>query len=365
MAKRTTPPKTKKTSKATAKKAEAQTTLAKTTWEAFQLPGIDVRMWRAIHVDSDGDEIIPFGVPDVDPSYVFREDLVREIAWAVWPHDNDNPALAPNWTPCLLSGPKGSGKTSLVLQIAARCNIPVWRVNMNVGTSVRHLKGRVGAEPGRTVFIPGVLTSAMERGGWLVMDEFSAMTPPVALSIFPALEPDGAVLLEDAQPPRYVRRHPAFRVFATDNVLGCAQEMNRFGYAGTNPDVNDALMDRFGSFIEVGYMNRVDEANAVKGKVPLADQDTLEGILRVADGIRQSNEIASGFSTRMVIDWVRRVTAGQINAAGKEIVPDTDDDAFILQAAQGAFLRRQKSSIEKDAMVETIRRIFTIDGEGV
>ena len=348
----------KKTAKKTAKSKRANTV----EWKPFTIPGIDVRLWKAFRYDDDGDETVPFGVPTADPNYVFREDLIRELAWAVWPHDNPKPYHAENWTPSLLAGPKGSGKTSLVLQVAALCNIPVWRINLNVGTTVRHLKGRIGAEPGRTVFVPGVVTSAMERGGWLILDEFAAGSPPVLLSLFPVLEPDGAVLLEDAQPPRYVRRHPEFRVFGTDNALGAGMETDRFAYTGTNPDMNEALLDRFGSFVEVPYMDESTERTAIASKIPGLDGQTVNGMVRVANGIREGGEVSGGFSTRMLIDWGRRIAAGTMRANGK-LAERSMDDTDVLHAAYGAFLNRQKSAVERDAIVEKIKRIFTIMGE--
>ena len=348
----------------TTRKSKSPTTKAKPPrkpreWEPLSLPGIDVRLYQAINYDEDGDLCIPHGVPPIDPNYVFREDLVRELAWAVWPHDNPKPWACKSWTPCLITGPKGSGKTSLVMQLAARCNIPVWRVNMNIGTSVRHLKGRIGAEAGRTVFVPGIATAAAESGGWLLLDEFAAISPPVAMALFPILEPEGAVLLEDAQPPRYVRRHPEFRIFATDNALGASQESTRFSYAGTNSDMNEALLDRFGSFIDCPYMDQATEKLCISSKVPNLDHDHLTGILRVAEGVRQSREVSGGFSTRMLLDWARRIAAGQVNTRGKPIDVG-DDDSHVLQAAYGAFLRRQKSSVERDTLIEIIRRMFVI-----
>ena len=330
----------------------------KTTWRQTSIPGVNVRLYRATHT-RDGEKYVPANVPAIDPNYTFRESLVREIAWAAWPHDSDNPPLADNWAPCLLAGPKGSGKTSLVLQIAAHCNIPVWRVNMNVGTTVRHLKGRIGAEPGRTVFVPGVATSAMEQGGWLVLDEFSAATPHVLLSMFPVLEPQGQVLLEDAQPARYVRRHPTFRVFATDNAMGAAMESDRLGYAGTNADQNEALLDRFASFIEVPYMSARTELKTLTGIVPAIDGEVAQGLVRVANSVRASNEIESGFSLRMLIAWARRIAAGQIDRKGRQL-PTPEDDSHVYDAAEAAFLRRQSSQIDRDAMTEVIRRLFVL-----
>ena len=38
------------------------------------------------------------------------------------------------------------------------------------------------------------------------------------------------------------------------------------------------------------------------------------------------------------------------------------DDSDILRAAYGAFLNRQKSQVERDAIVAVIRRVFHIAG---
>lgn len=317
------------------------------TWEPYQIPGIDVLLRRV------AGPVRP-GVPVVDPHYIFREALVREVAWAVWPHDNGP------WTPQLAIGKKGSGKTSLYMQIAARCNIEVFRVNCNVGTTVRHLKGRVGAEDGATTFIPGIATIAMERGAWLILDELSGATPPVALSLFPILEPHGEVLLEDAQPPRYVNRHKDFRVMGTDNTIGAEQEETRFSYGGTNPEVNEALLDRFGSTIQVDYMKEEEEHAAVKGLVPgIADND-LEGLIRVARAVRDSSDIATAFSIRMLIDWARRVSSGRKYADGSVKPFTTDKD--IVECSYPAFLNKIRSKVERDAIIEVMRRIFAVEG---
>ena len=98
---------TKKSPPTLKKKTTTKKSKARVDWKPITIAGIDVRLWKAHRYDDDGDEIVPFGVPEVDPNYVFREKLVRELAWAVWPHDNEKPYHAKNWTPCLLAGPKG------------------------------------------------------------------------------------------------------------------------------------------------------------------------------------------------------------------------------------------------------------------
>lgn len=327
--------------------AKARTPKATGRWVNFTLPGIDVplKKWSGPRRP---------GVPAIDPTYVFREELVREFAWAVWPHDGGDP------TPCLLAGQKGCGKTSLIMQLAAHCNVAVSRANMNVGTTTRHLKGRIGADSGSTVFVPGILTTAMEEGHWLILDEISGTTPPVAMALFPALEfsPPGEVLLEDAQPPRYVQRHADFRLFGTDNTIGAEQEESRFNYGGTS-EMNSALLDRFGSFIQCRYMSPAEEHAAITAKVPAVDSDVLEGMIRVANNVRQSAEIGTGFSTRMVYDWARRYAAGHARAKGKAREYDFKD---VLDLAHPAFLNKTRSKIEREALIENIRRVFPIGG---
>lgn len=327
----------------------AKKTTNKISWEPFQLPGINVPLKRVAGPRRDG-------VPPIDPNYYFREDLVRELQWAVWPHDGGD------WSPMLLVGPKGSGKTSLPTQVAAHCNIVVHRTNLNVGTTVRHLKGRVGAEEGSTVFIPGIATMAMEEGSWLVLDEISGATPPVALCLFPILEPRGEVLLEDAQPPRYVRRHEDFRIFATDNTIGAEQEDSRFAYAGTNPEVNEALLDRFGALVQVGYLSPKQEHTTIMKIVGCGPEmeETLEGMCRVAQMIRESPSISTAFSMRMLIEWSRRVVAGTVEHTGKVSPYASVNDNHVLQTAGPAFLDKLRSRVERAAFESIIRELFDI-----
>ena len=318
-------------------------------WEPYAIPGIDVRLYRY----SGARHSL---VPHVDAYYRFREPLVREVAWSVWPHDGGAP------TPMLITGPKGSGKTSLIMQIAAHCNVPVFRININVGTTVRHLKGHGGVAHGATVFHDGIATSAMEVGGWLLLDELSGATPPVALSLFPVLETDGAVLLEDAEPPRYVSRHSDFRVFATDNAIGAEMEESRFSYAGTNPDQNEALLDRFGSTIHVEYLAPDEEFGFILSKVPDIDVSDLEAILRIARNVRETKSIGATISMRTTWQWARRVAAGKVHATGATMKAARSDVA-VFEAAFPTFLAKLRSVAERDVIVEVMRRILDVENK--
>lgn len=287
-------------------------------------------------------------VPTVDPDYVLRADILAEISYAAFPPEGARPM------PVALVGPKGSGKTSAIEQLAARLNIEVYRINCNVGTSVRHLKGKIGAKPGETVHYDGIAVRAMESGAWLILDEISGVTPSVGLALFPILEHNGAVLIEDAEPPRYVKRHPDFRVFATDNTIGAAQEENSFGYAGTNREMNEALLDRFGSFVEVDYLGLKAEHGALMGAVPNAHPKVAEGVAYCMSKLRASG-IGFAFSTRMSINWLQRATVGYRDAEGR---PRPLPSGQMLEAANHAFLNSMPSENSRTEAVEIISRIF-------
>ena len=317
-------------------------------WEIFNLPEFPhIPLRRAVTKDKHPQ------VPTIEP-HVFTEEHLSEFATCVWPSDDGDPQ------PLLLSGPTGSGKTSFILQLAARCNVPVFRVNLNGGTTVRQLKGSLAVRDGATYFNPGVATMAMEFGGWLLLDELSAAVPPVAMSLFPILEPRGAVLLEQAQPVRCVTRHPHFRVFATDNTIGANMEAARFAYRGTNPDQNVALIDRFGGMCELTYLGQSEEFDIMLQKVPDIHDVVLEGLIRVANLVRDSED-APPFSTRMVENWARRIamvpyrelTTVEVNTKKYQ-----SDPAFIMSCASGAFLRKQRTNEQRTIIQEIIVRIF-------
>lgn len=324
--------------------------LKKFTYTPITISGHDVRLMKR-----DGPRH-PL-VPARDPHYCFREDLLREIAWSLWPHDGGQPMAV------ALVGQKGSGKTSLIEQVAAHCNIPVWRINLNSGTTVRYLKGRTGAKDGSTHEILGPVPLAMEAGGILLLDEVSGGTPPVNLSLFPVLEPTGAVFLEEGDPPRYVRRHPDFRICVTDNTIGADQAETRFLYQGTNL-MNAALLDRVDTTLQVPYLDPEAERRTVEARVGMPKdkklrqimQLNIEGMVRVAGHARETPDIGGGFSHRMLVSWARRVCAGRMAASGR--VTRQGRVSEIVSAAHPAFLTKMPSPEDREAILEIIQRVF-------
>lgn len=97
----------------------------------------------------------------------------------------------------LLFGSTGTGKTSRVLQIAARIGQPVVRVNFNAQVSPSDLLGFMGIGANGTVWHDGLLTTSMEQGYWILLDELDFCPADVASVLFPVLEKISRVVLKE------------------------------------------------------------------------------------------------------------------------------------------------------------------------
>ncbi|MDP9155350.1 MAG: AAA family ATPase [Pseudomonadota bacterium] len=93
-------------------------------------------------------------VPAIDPGFIFDIDNLKNALMAI--------ELGKN---LYVWGHAGTGKTTLIEQIAARTGRPVMRVQHSIGTEESHVLGQWVVRGGQTEFQPGLLPLAM-RNGW-------------------------------------------------------------------------------------------------------------------------------------------------------------------------------------------------------
>jgi MoxR-like ATPase len=87
---------------------------------------------------------------------------------------------------CLIVGPKGTGKTTLVRKFAELVQKPLYTVNFSLRTRESHLVGQFLLENGSTKFALGVIPKSMQEGAILYLDELNCFPAGVRV-----LTPEG------------------------------------------------------------------------------------------------------------------------------------------------------------------------------
>lgn len=130
----------------------------------------------------------------------------------------------------LLTGEKGSGKTTLVEQVAAELELKFYSISMTRQTTLSHLLGFMSVNG---TYVPSLLKECFENGGLFLLDELDAGDPNVLLALN-TIE-NGYITF----PTGLVRAHADFRLVATANP----QDQHSFYTGRTKLDA--ATMDRF------------------------------------------------------------------------------------------------------------------------
>lgn len=132
--------------------------------------------------------------------------------------------------PTLLTGEKGSGKTTLVKQVAEEMGFKFFSLSMTRQTTLSHLLGFVSVNG---EYVPSQLYDAIKNGGVFLLDEIDAADANVLLSLN-TIE-NGFVSF----PTGIMECHSDFRLMATANP----QDQHEF-YTG-RAKLDAATLDRF------------------------------------------------------------------------------------------------------------------------
>lgn len=141
---------------------------------AFTIPTL---VWK----DAAGNVVVHPEVPDVDENYDFDGIKLLQFLTGLTLGMNQ-------W----LFGHTGTGKTTFVEQVAARMGWPCLRINLDANLERADIVGHVAlTEKGGTTitkFEEGILPHAMQRPGFLIMDEIDAGRPDILFCVQKALE---------------------------------------------------------------------------------------------------------------------------------------------------------------------------------
>lgn len=233
--------------------------------------------------------------PAIDPTYLFHDAMREVVVWFVDPTD-----------PLYIFGPTGSGKTSLVRQLAAKLNYPVFEVTGHGRLEFDDLAGHLSVENGSMIFQYGPLALAMRHGGLFLLNEMDLLDPATAVGLNGVL--DGAPLSLPMNGGEVIVPHPMFRFVATANTNGASDDSGLYQGALRQ---NMAFMDRF-RLCEVGYPESEAELKILGQAVPSLPESIRQGMIEYANHVRRlfvGDEVGTGrsievtFSTRTLIRW--------------------------------------------------------------
>ena len=183
----------------------------------------------------------------VNKPYVFRKDHLRDVLAFLG---------FPNGDGLYLTGPTGSGKTSLLEQVAARLH---WGVHAVTGHGRLELNDLLGqyrlAEGGAMHWIDGPLTLAVRLGHVLLLNEIDAVDPAELIGLNEIVEGKPLTI---PQTGAVIMPHPKFRLVATGNSRGCRRSVGLVsGRVETEPGVPGSVSFTGSGLPRTGRRNEI------------------------------------------------------------------------------------------------------------
>ena len=266
--------------------SEKDKVVTKALHEVFDLTGKEAKNSKggAIPVSCVENTAFPDMIPETNTTYVHNVDDLKNVMLALELHINP-----------YVWGHKGTGKSELFEQIAARTGRPFVRIQHTANTEESHIVGMWTVKDGETRFELGPLALAMKHGWLYLADEYDFALPSV-LSVYQAVLEGKPLMIKEADAEnRLIKPHPNFRFVATGNTNGTGDETGL--YQGTNLQ-NSANYDRFGMVIEKKYMPKKQESLILQKRCGLVEADAnklveFAGLVREAyDGQKISDTIS-------------------------------------------------------------------------
>ena len=236
-------------------------------------------------------------VPAIDLAYEFPEDETKMILLGMTLKDN-----------VLVHGHTGTGKTSLINQIAARLNYQVVRINFDAGITRAELAGEWIAMNGTMMYLWGQLPYALRMPGTIIiLDEWDAMSPDCGMVLQRPLEKDDRKLVLLELGGEVIEMHEDNMIVATANTRGLGDDTALYS-SGTRVQ-NYAQLNRFGMTLQLSYLPPEKEKAMLRKRFPDLKEKECEYLVKAIGKVRkayESNEISVPLSPRDLINWAQK-----------------------------------------------------------
>lgn len=301
------------------------------------------------YVVSYGEVLLPrpYG-PTGDPSNLVQtESTTRNL--------QNLASMLRNPDPVLLHGLPGSGKTSLVHEVAKQLGMydGMVTLHLNEQTDAKMLVGLYSTDtkPGSFQWRPGVLTTAVREGRWVLVEDLDRAPTEVLSTLLPLIERNELLI-----PSRGERIHAAstFRLFAT---LRTSRGMHG------RENLPSIVGMRFWQLVHAQPMLENELQEVMLSIYPIL-RKFIPGIMAVYTRLsRMGRNAAGGRSTvdrpmnlRDLLKWCRRLheclsTAG--STSGDEPISETTRDWMFMEALD-CFVGSSPNIESSSAMVRAI-----------
>ncbi|HPJ97324.1 MAG TPA: AAA family ATPase [Syntrophales bacterium] len=233
-------------------------------------------------------------VPKQNPSYVFRKDLLSDfLAWHKGAAGND---------PLYVTGPTGSGKSSIITEVSARLGIPLYVVSCHERMEIPEFFGRFIVKSGQMEWSDGPLMAGIKdpQRAWVLLDEVDTLDPGTFVGLNPLLEGRTIIIPETGEviDPNI----NSCRIIVAGNTAGGGDST---GLYQSTKRQNAASMGRF-MIMKVDYPTPDEELQVLLKAIPDLPPIIGENMINVANKVRElydNGEIECVFCTRTLIRW--------------------------------------------------------------
>lgn len=238
--------------------------------------------------------------PAIDPGYEFPKDETRALLMGMDLKDN-----------ILITGDTGTGKTSLVEQVAARLNYNVIKINFDGCVTKQDLIGEWTVKNKETVFQYGILVHAFKLPGTIILlDEWDTIGKDCSFVLQRPLERTDRRILIMEKGGELVSLHEDNLIIATANTLGQGDETGLYS-TGTNVQ-NYAQINRFSMSIRMNYLDEQKELAMISKRFPLLEAAESKAFVKAIASLRDGyihGDISVPLTHRDLINWVDKYLA--------------------------------------------------------
>ncbi|KAJ0116412.1 ATPase [Diaporthe amygdali] len=258
--------------------------------------------------------------------------------------------------PILLHGSSGAGKTASALELARELGMDTSLVtlHLNEQTDAKMLIGlyTTGTKPGSFEWRPGILTTAVREGRWVLIEDLDRAPTEVMSTLLPLIE-RGELLIPNRG--ETIKAPSSFRILATVRT--------HKGMDGQE-NIPTLLGLRFWNLLPVQNMVQDELQTVMHEKYPLLSKFVSDPILKVYErvclllsssglipGVSSASERPT--SSRDLFKWCRRlerIVASAGAKTGKEPITETAYDGMFMEAID-CFASGIKDSRVRDKLI--------------